>query len=47
MEAPGVFSEGFITTVLPVMVAMGIDHRRIIAGKLKGQIDATTPKGSQ
>lgn len=36
-------SEGFMTTVFPVMIAGGRHHRGIIAGKLKGQIAATTP----
>jgi hypothetical protein len=33
MHAPGSRSEGLITSVLPVTVAIGIDQRGIIAGK--------------
>ena len=44
--APGSRSEGLTTTVLPVMVAVGMTHRGIMAGKLKGQMAATTPRGS-
>ena len=44
MEAPGSFSEGFRTKVLPVVQAMGNIHRGIMAGKLKGQMPAHTCK---
>ena len=33
ITAPGSFSEGFRMIVLPVIVAIGIDHNGIIAGK--------------
>ena len=42
MEAPGSFSEGFSTNVLPVVHAMGNIHSGIMAGKLKGQMPAHT-----
>ena len=42
MEAPGSFSEGFSTKVLPVVHAMGNIHSGIMAGKLKGQMPAHT-----
>ena len=41
----GSFSDGFITTVLPVTKAMPAIHRGIIAGKLNGVMPATTPSG--
>ena len=41
-EAPGSFSEGFSTKVLPAAVATGHIHSGTIAGKLKGQMPATT-----
>lgn len=40
--APGSFSEGFSTKVLPAVTATGNIHRGIMAGKLKGQIPAHT-----
>ncbi len=45
MAAPGSRSEGFSTKVLPHTVARGNIHRGIMAGKLKGQMPATTPRG--
>ena len=42
MDAPGSFSDGFRTKVLPVVQAMGNIHRGIMAGKLKGQMPAHT-----
>ena len=42
MDAPGSFSDGFKTKVLPVVQAMGNIHRGIMAGKLKGQMPAHT-----
>lgn len=44
IEAPGSFSEGFSTKVLPEAMAIGNIHRGTIAGKLNGQIPATTCK---
>ena len=41
-EAPGSFSEGFSTKVLPEVTAIGNIHSGIMAGKLKGQMPATT-----
>ncbi|MDE2658760.1 MAG: hypothetical protein OXI45_00935 [Acidobacteriota bacterium] len=41
----GVFSEGFMTTVLPQASAYGRNQNGIMAGKLKGAITATTPTG--
>ena len=40
--APGSFSEGFSTKVLPAVTAMGNIQRGIMAGKLKGHIPAHT-----
>lgn len=45
MEAPGSFSEGLSTYVLPVTTPTGNIHNGIMAGKLKGQIPAHTPRG--
>ena len=42
VEAPGSFSEGFKTNVLPAAMARGNIHRGTIAGKLNGQMPATT-----
>ena len=42
MEAPGSFSDGFRTKVLPVVQAMGNIQSGIMAGKLKGQMPAHT-----
>lgn len=36
IAAPGVFSDGFMTNVLPAATARGNIHSGIIAGKLKG-----------
>mmetsp|Transcript_7983 Transcript_7983/g.23855 ORF Transcript_7983/g.23855 Transcript_7983/m.23855 type:complete len:264 (-) Transcript_7983:403-1194(-) len=44
-EAPGSCSLGFRTKVLPTVQASGYIHRGTMAGKLKGQIPATTPRG--
>ena len=38
MQAPGVFSLGFITNVLPAVHATGNIHSGIIAGKLNGAL---------
>ena len=40
--APGSFSEGLSTKVLPAVTAMGNIHSGIMAGKLKGQMPAQT-----
>ena len=40
--APGSFSLGLSTIVLPEVVAIGIIQRGTIAGKLNGHIPATT-----
>lgn len=45
--APGSRSDGFTIRVFPVTAAIGILQSGIIAGKLKGQIAAVTPKGSR
>jgi hypothetical protein len=42
MAAPGSFSEGFRTIVLPVVTHTGNIQRGTIAGKLNGQIPAQT-----
>ncbi len=42
IDAPGSFSEGFSTKVLPAAMATGHIHRGTIAGKLNGQMPATT-----
>ena len=46
MAAPGSFSLGFRTMQFPVAVAIGTIHRGTIAGKLNGQIPATTCRES-
>ena len=43
IQAPGSFSDGLITMVLPHAVATGNIHKGIIAGKLNGVIPAVTP----
>ena len=43
--ALGSFSLGLMTTVLPVATAMGTNHSGTMAGKLKGEMIATTPSG--
>mmetsp|Transcript_10135 Transcript_10135/g.38457 ORF Transcript_10135/g.38457 Transcript_10135/m.38457 type:complete len:200 (-) Transcript_10135:536-1135(-) len=45
MAAPGSFSDGFSTKVLPHVTARGNIQSGIMAGKLKGQIPAQIPKG--
>jgi hypothetical protein len=44
-DALGSFSLGLITTALPAAIAMGKNHIGTIAGKLKGEMMATTPSG--
>ena len=43
--ADGSFSDGLITTLLPQATAIGTNHSGTIAGKLNGEITATTPSG--
>lgn len=43
--APGSLSDGLITDAFPVIMAIGNIQRGIMAGKLKGQMPAVTPKG--
>ena len=45
MAAPGSFSLGLRSMVFPHTVATGNIHKGIIAGKLKGQMPAVTPRG--
>lgn len=45
MLAPGSFSLGFKTKVLPAVTAIGYIHRGTMAGKLKGQMPAHTCGG--
>ena len=46
MEVRGVWLAAFRTTVFPVAMARGtIQPQGIMAGKLKGTIPATTPRG--
>ena len=40
--APGSFSDGFSTNVLPAVTASGNIHSGTIAGKLNGQMPAHT-----
>ena len=40
--APGSFSDGFSTKVLPAVTATGNIHKGIMAGKLNGQMPAHT-----
>jgi hypothetical protein len=42
---PGSFSDGLITKVFPQVIATGIIHNGIMAGKLKGQIPSQVPVG--
>jgi hypothetical protein len=42
-EADGSFSDGFSTTALPQAIAIGTNHSGTMAGKLNGEITATTP----
>ena len=44
-EADGSFSLGFSTTALPAAIATGTNHSGTMAGKLNGEITATTPSG--
>ncbi len=43
MAAEGSFSLGLRTTALPAAMAMGTNHIGTMAGKLNGEITATTP----
>ena len=43
--ADGSFSLGLSTTVLPQAIATGKNHSGTIAGKLNGEMTATTPSG--
>ena len=45
IEQEGSFSEGLSTNVFPQAIAIGNIHMGTIAGKLKGVIPATTPRG--
>jgi hypothetical protein len=45
MAALGSFSDGFKTTQLPAAMAIGKNHIGTMAGKLKGLITPTTPRG--
>ena len=45
MAAEGSFSLGLRTTALPAAIAMGTNHIGTMAGKLNGEITATTPSG--
>ena len=45
IEHDGSFSDGFKMKVFPQAIAIGNIHIGTIAGKLKGVIPATTPKG--
>ena len=42
-DADGSFSLGFSTTEFPAAMAIGTNHSGTIAGKLNGEITATTP----
>src|SRR4051812_34756651 len=44
-DADGSFSEGLSTTVLPHAIALGTNHSGTMAGKLNGEMTATTPSG--
>ena len=44
-DADGSFSEGLSTTVLPAAIARGKNHSGTMAGKLKGLMMPTTPRG--
>lgn len=46
IDAPGTRSEGFRMVELPHATEIGNDHNGIIAGKLKGQIEAVIPRGT-
>ena len=45
IAADGSFSDGLRTTALPHAMAMGMNHIGTIAGKLNGEMTATTPSG--
>ena len=45
VEAVGSFSDGLSTTALPQATAIGTNHSGTMAGKLNGEITATTPSG--
>mmetsp|Transcript_12875 Transcript_12875/g.32497 ORF Transcript_12875/g.32497 Transcript_12875/m.32497 type:complete len:234 (+) Transcript_12875:529-1230(+) len=47
IDAPGSCSDGLRTKVLPAVHATGYIQSGTIAGKLKGQMPATTPSGSR
>src|SRR5215218_3743553 len=44
-DADGSFSLGLITTALPAAIATGKNHIGTMAGKLKGLMIPTTPRG--
>jgi hypothetical protein len=45
LHVRGHFSEGLRRTVLPITRAIGTVHIGTMKGKLKGTIEATTPRG--
>lgn len=45
IEVVGTRSDGFMTKVLPQVIALGNIQRGIIAGKLKAETPAQTPRG--
>jgi len=45
MDAPGTRSDGFRIAAFPHATDIGNDQSGIMAGKLKGQMDAVTPRG--
>ncbi|KYN04310.1 hypothetical protein ALC62_05076 [Cyphomyrmex costatus] len=46
MDAPGTRSDGFRIAAFPHATDIGNDQSGIMAGKLKGQMDAVTPRGT-
>lgn len=46
IEALGTRSDGLRIVAFPQATETGNDQRGIIAGKLKGQMEAVTPRGS-
>lgn len=46
MDAPGTRSDGFRIAAFPHATDIGNDQSGIMAGKLKGQIDAVIPRGT-
>lgn len=46
MDAPGTRSDGFRIVAFPHATDIGNDQSGIMAGKLKGQIDAVMPRGT-